>query len=151
MSDSNPNRPLGKMPSDAQMDNLLHDFFRLEMPVELNRPFRSSDGSAISSNPAVSTVTIVQVAKESTPDVQRNRQFVVVSALAALALTLVVLVQRQEGEPRTGAPIANTTEVKELTTSPPEGLMDVSTSVGEAVGDDGLTLPETDSEIKLRR
>ncbi len=30
----------GRMPSDEQMDSLLKDFFRYEVPIALNRPFQ---------------------------------------------------------------------------------------------------------------
>jgi len=146
MNDSSPNQRQGRMPSDAQMDNLLHEFFRLEMPVELNRPFQRTAGVQ-----ATTTVTVVQGPKESTPSVRPNRRFVVVSAFAGLALTLIVLLQRQETQPSAGAPIATTVEEKNSPVSPPESLMNVSTPGDQAVGDDGVTLPETDSEIKLRQ
>jgi hypothetical protein len=67
-----------------------------------------------------------------------------------------MLVQRQDDEPRTEAPIATTIEQKNSTTSEQNSLMDVSTapdskSSDAAVGEDGLTLPEIDIENKPLR
>jgi hypothetical protein len=146
MNNTSSNQPHGRMPSDAQLDTLLLEFFRLEMPVELNRPFHRP---AVASS--ASTVTVVSGPQESAPYIQRNRRFVVASAFTVLALTLIALVQRPATQHSALAPMAQKVEEKNSPLSPPESLMDVSSPGDQAVGDDGVTLPETDSEIKLRQ
>ena len=48
MSDNSAtNRAESRMPSDDQTDVLLRDFFRLEVPTELNQPLRRNQLAAV--------------------------------------------------------------------------------------------------------
>lgn len=153
MNDSTPRRSHGRMPSDAQMDHLLRDFFRLETPTELNHSFRVPFADA-TSRPAL---TVAQGGTELKAPVQINRRFAVASALTVLALSLIVMIQMRESAPATGSPVTNTEGEHHSPESPDEQLMLVSPQGDSGaqtnqVGDDGVTLEETDSiEVKPLR
>ena len=153
MNESAPNRSHGKMPSDSQMDDLLREFFRLETPTELNQSFRGRTAD-VSSGPVL---TVVQGRIKSKESVRTNRRFAAVSALAVLALSVAVVVQMREYAPSTDSPVTNTVNEKHSPISPAEILMLVSPqgdsgAQKNAVGDDGVTLDETDNiEVKARR
>lgn len=128
----------GRMPSDEQMDALLKDFFRYEVPIELNQSFR---GPAVV---ASQTLVVTQDRISFQTGLRRQPKIIVASALALLALSLVMFVQVNE---KTSATLAG----KKSTSN--EDLMLVSpkadSKTGEAVSDDGVTLEETDS-IELK-
>lgn len=153
MNDSPHNRTHGRMPSDAQMDGLLRDFFRLETPTELNLPFRRTT-AADSSGPML---TVIHETGESTVPIRRNQRYAVVSALAVLALSLIVVVQTRDNQTSGSGPVTDTVRGPQSPVEPDENLMLVSPQGDSgahktAVGEDGVTLEETDHiEVKQRR
>jgi len=140
---SSTNEPQIKLLSDDQMDSLLRDFFRLEVPVELNQPLQLRP----------STVTTLTVAAELEDQLTRPRsvRFVAVAAsVAAMAMAVLVVISADNSPPSNGSTIANGL-LNPPTDSPnidksmlvsPQGDSNKST---RTVGADGVTLEETDS------
>jgi len=134
MNDSFSKPSSGRMPSDEQMEALLKGFFRLETPVELDQPFR----------PMLVSRAQTEVRR---PVAHRISVVITVSAMAMLILMMVVIRGTAPGTPGTASterPLAE----------PQNAVIDVSTqgSAGQrstVVGDDGVTLEETDS-IELK-
>ncbi len=150
MTEASSDRSHGKMPSDEQMDGLLRDFFRLEIPTELNQPLsRHRSGSNVATLlPIAPTVEIVTVAP-------KRRRVVVVSALSVLALSLVVIVQTQKLGDAGSAPVVDKSGNPTTPVDPAEDMMLVSPQgdqkASSTVGADGVTLEETDGvELKPR-
>ena len=143
---SNTNRAQGRMPSNDQMDFLLRDFFRLEVPTELNQPLRRNPLSIA----AAATLTL---APEHHVEQRRPRsvRFVGVAAsVAAMALAVLVLVSGNHELPsndsgfagRDTKPPVTTPDIDKPMLVSPQGDSRAST---KAIGPDGVTLEETDS------
>lgn len=134
MTDSLKNRTHGRIPSDAQLDSLLQEFFRLEVPHELSQPLKRP---LVAHSPGFRTDL-------------RARRIAVISTLCALGLLMMLVVSPPGGNPES----SSTAGTSETVTKPADQLMLVSPKAGtdrrsQAVGDDGVTLEETDSiEIK---
>jgi len=149
MNDSSNKRSAGKIPSEEQMDGLLKDFFKLETPSGLNRPFRRPVASRQES-PAASLVTLSISEPTAAP---RSHKLVVASAIAVLAMSLIVAMKVQTPS-TSGGNTAYTPVVQPA--EPAEKLMLVSPNGDapstRAVGEDGVTLEETDSiELKSQK
>ncbi|HQZ67855.1 MAG TPA: hypothetical protein PLY87_22345 [Planctomycetaceae bacterium] len=125
----------GRIPTDEQMDSLLRDFFRLEMPVELNRSFAAPvTGSSV--------VTLL-VDSEQGAAQQRPRSVRFLSmavAVASMGLATVMIMSNSNSRP--------VDSPKPMLVSP-QGDAPKSTAI---IGPDGVTLEETDSiELHLRK
>lgn len=150
MNDSSNKRSSGSIPSEEQMDGLLKDFFRLETPSGLNRPFRRPVASRQESS-AASLVTLSTSEPTATP---RSHKMVVASAIAVLAMSLIVSMKVQTPSATSSNTASTTPDVQPV--EPAEKLMLVSPNGDapspQAVGEDGVTLEETDSiELKLQK
>ncbi|MBL8809998.1 MAG: hypothetical protein JNM43_07470 [Planctomycetaceae bacterium] len=126
--------------NEAQLEGLLREFFRNEVPSELNRPFVAP---ARANTP---TLTILSDAPADTRGPARHRRspMAVISALAAIAMTAVVVMNWDPA----GSHVPQTSE-RTPVVAPEERLMDVSKDGGakkstQVVGEDGVTLEETD-------
>lgn len=150
MNDSSNKRSSGNIPSEEQMDGLLKDFFRLETPSGLNRPFRRPIASRQESS-AASLVTLSTSEPTAAP---RSHKMVVASAIAVLAMSLIVAMKVQTPSTSGGNTASTTPDFKPVESS--EKLMLVSPN-GDApstqvVGEDGVTLEETDTiEVKSQK
>ena len=148
---SNTNRAEGRMPSDDQMDFLLRDFFRLEVPTELNQPLRR--------NPlTIAAAATLTLAPEHHFEQLRPRsvRFVGVAAsVAAMSLAVLVMIFGNTTLPLDGNGLAKGTtgDTRSPGTTPdidkqmlvsPQGDSSSSTKV---VGPDGVTLEETEIEL----
>ncbi len=130
----------GRMPSDEQMDSLLKDFFRYEVPIALNRPFQ---------RPTVvmpQTVVVAEGSFTEQKSLSRRPRAIVAAALTLLVLSLVVFVQVNQED---------SSALAKKKSSQSEDLMLVSPRAdaksGQAVSDDGVTLEETDAiELKAQ-
>ena len=134
------------MPSDDQMDSLLRDFFRLEVPTQLSHPLQL--------NPiTTATIATLTVAPESRLEHSRTRSarfIAVTTSVAAMALAVLVVISGNDSPPANGSNVANgvieapaaTPNVDEPMLVSPEGDSQAPTT---AVGPDGITLEETDS------
>jgi hypothetical protein len=150
MNDSSNKRSSGNIPSEEQMDGLLKDFFKLETPSGLNRPFRRPVASRQES-PAASLVTLSTSEPTAAP---RSHKMVVASAIAVLAMSLIVAMKVQTPSTPGGNTASTTPDVKPVESS--EKLMLVSpngdTPSTQVVGEDGVTLEETDTiEVKSQK
>lgn len=149
MNDPSNKRSSGSFSSDEQMDGLLQDFFKLETPSALNRPFRRPVASRQESlatslvTPSTSELTVAP----------RNHKTVVAMAIVVLAMSLILAMKVQA--PSSGG--SNASEMSNTQPAEPsEELMLVSpngdASSTQAVGEDGVTLEETDSiELKSQK
>lgn len=150
MNDSSNKRSAGNIPSEEQMDGLLKDFFKLEIPSGLNRSFRRPSSSRQESA-AASLVTVLSSEPTAAP---RSQKWVVASAIAVLAMSLVVSMQGQA--PSSSGSNTASTSPDAQPVEPAEKLILVSPN-GDApstqvVGEDGVTLEETDSiEVKSQK
>lgn len=130
----------GKLPSDEQMDGLLRDFFVLETPLGLKRPFHRPT----TTRQAMPTVSIV-THSDSISTAPRGRRLVVASAISVLAMTLLLAFQIQGNSPdsdnaaSTAEPVDSSSQL--MLVSPNAELKATELTVGE----DGVTLQETDS------
>lgn len=153
MNDSTPQRPHGRMPSDAEIDDLLREFFRLETPAELNQSFQLTSGG-VSVRPSLVRNQEEIAASRTRP---WNRRYTVAGALTVAALSLAIFLQTRDGEPAAGSSLKNTISEQNLLLPAAEKLMLVSPqgdsgAQQSTVGDDGVTLEETDNiEVKQRR
>lgn len=136
---SSTTEPQNKLLSDDQMNSLLRDFFRLEVPVELNQPLqlRRTTGTTLT----------VAVEPESQPTHPRSVRFVAVAAsVAAMAMAVVVAISAGTSPPSNGSTIANgllnPPNIDEPMLVSPQGD---SQKTSNAIGADGVTLEETDS------
>ena len=119
---SSTNGPQSRMPSDEQMDALLHNFFRLEVPVQLNQ------------SPAVVGSTGAVVEGLAQPQ-RRSVRFVAVAvSVAAMAMAMLVIISVDNSQPSSG-------KVDQPMLVSPEGG---HKSLSKAVGPDGVTLDETE-------
>ncbi len=157
MNDS-PNSRAGRIPSDEQMDGLLRDFFAAETPAALRQPFHQLAAAGEPNTPLV---------KEQWPAVAsarlpRSRRIIVVACVSTLALSLLVAVQTKSRQPAQNgllqnSEIATSPQQSAASAMPVESLMLVSPngntkSAAHPVGEDGVTLEETDSiELKPLR
>ena len=147
MNDSSNKRSSGNIPSEDQMDGLLKDFFKLETPSGLNRPFRRPV-VGLQQDTAASLVTLSTSEPTAAP---RSHKMVVASAIAVLAMSLIVAMKVQTPSSSGSSTAANTQP-----TEPTEKLMLVSPK-GDApstqvIGEDGVTLEETDAiEVKSQK
>jgi hypothetical protein len=139
---SSTNEPQNKLLSDNQMDSLLRDFFRLEVPIELNQPLQL--------RPTTVTTLTVAAELEDQPTRSRSVRFVAVAAsVAAMALAVVVAISAGTPTPSNGVTIANgllnapgiTPNIDKPMLVSPEGDLQKSQN---AIGSDGVTLEETD-------
>lgn len=140
------NHAESRLPSDDQTDALLRDFFRLEVPTELNQPLRRH-------LLATATVATLTRAPEHRPEPSRPRsvRFVAVSAsVAAMAMAVLVMISGNNPPSSHVSNGANggtesprlTPEIDKPMLVSPEGDSRPST---KAVGPDGVTLEETDT------
>ena len=143
MNDSSNKRSAGNIPSEEQMDGLLKDFFKLETPSGLNRPFRRPVASRQES-PAASLVTLSTYEPTAAP---RSHKMVVASAIAVLAMSLIVAMKVPTPSSSGSNTASRTPDAQPTETA--EKLMLVSPNGDapstQAVGEDGVTLEETDS------
>jgi len=144
---SSANRAQNGMPTDDQMDSLLRDFFRLEVPTELSRPVRLNAMASA----AVTTLTVApENTVERTSRPRSVRFFAVALSVAAMALAVMVVISRDDVSPSNGSNVANgifdapatSPNVDEPMLVSPEGDSHAPT---KTVGPDGVTLEETDS------
>ena len=137
------------MPSDARMESLLQDFFRLEVPKKLNQPFCRSEF------PPAAVVTAVKV-EENRTETRRTRSVQMVAvAMSVSAMALAVLVVMSSTHPGTTHPTNATVEKPDGIRYPndadrpmlvsPQGD---SHSSARTITPDGVTLEEADN-IKL--
>lgn len=130
----------GRMPSDEQMDTLLKDFFRYEVPVELNRPFQ---------RPTVvmpQTVVVAEGSFTEQKSLSRRPRAIVGAALTLLVFSLVVFV-RVNHEDSAALAKKKSSQSEDLMLVSPKADM----KSGQAVSDDGVTLEETDAiELKAQ-
>ena len=150
MNDSSNKRSSGNIPSEEQMDGLLKDFFKLETPSGLNRPFRRPVASRQES-PAASLVTLSTSEPTAAP---RSHKMVVASAIAVLAMSLIVAMKVHTPSTSGGNTASTTPDVKPVESA--EKLMLVSpggdSKASNVVGEDGVTLEETDTiEVKSQQ
>jgi hypothetical protein len=122
--------------SDARMDGLLRDFFRLEVPVALH-----GSPAVCASSPAVAPVTVVN----RRPAVSR---IAIIAALAMLSACLLLTFNSDPSVPQ-GTGVAS----RGKSTTAAEELMPVSSAPdpkasGVPVDENGLLLKETE-EIQL--
>ena len=143
------NHAESRMPSDDQTDALLRDFFRLEVPTELNQPLRRNQL-------ATATMATLTRAPEHRSEQSRPRsvRFVAVSAsVAAMALAVLVMIAGNnplllngnglaDGTTEDSKAPGTTTNLDKPMLVSPEGDSRTST---KAVGQDGVTLEETDA------
>jgi hypothetical protein len=134
MNDSISTQSKGRMPSDEQMESLLKDFFRLETPVELDQPIRP----------------MLLTRARSEGERSHGRRLSVVITASAMAMLVMMMVVIQGTAPGT----FGTASAERPSSEPQNTVIDVSTqrSAGPhswVVGDDGVTLEETDS-IELK-
>ena len=140
---SSTNEPQNKLLSYEQMDSLLRDFFRLEVPVELNQPLQL--------RPTTTTTLTVAAEFENQPTHPRSVRFVAVAAsIAAMAMAVVVAISAGPSPPSIHSTIANgllnpqtdTPDIEKPMLVSPQGDSQKSPNV---IGADGVTLEETDS------
>ena len=139
----------GRMPSDARMETLLQDFFRLEVPNKLDQPFRRSNF------PGAAIVPAVQVEENHTEPRQiRSGRFIAVAAsVSAMALALLVVMT---SIPPGTTQIGNASQENPKRMGDPNGAdrpmlvspLGDSHSSSTAITPDGVTLEEADN-IKL--
>jgi hypothetical protein len=150
MNDSSNKRSSGNIPSEEQMDGLLKDFFKLETPSGLNRPFRRP----VVSRQESTTASLVTLSTSEPTAAPRSHKMVVASAIAVLAMSLIVAMKVQTPS-TSGGNTASTTPVVQPA-EPAEKLMLVSpggdSKASNVVGEDGVTLEETDTiEVKSQK
>ena len=142
MTDRTSDRAHGRMPSDEQMDGLLRDFFRLETPLELARPWQRPSAAATSETSLILTPAVTAAVPVT------GRRMTVFAALAALVLTLVVFVQNDKPAGLNGSPVVNAPEGPAVPAAASEDLMLVSPEgdlkASSTIGADGVTLEETE-------
>ncbi len=152
MSDDSTSNPTqGELLSDEQMDSVLRDFFRLEVPAELGQPLRRF--------PLTTAPIAASMMGSDNHDEQLQsrsvRSVAVAVSVAAMALGILVVISGNRSSPVKGDRAANGT-IDERATTPvlnepmlvsPQGDSPAS---GKAIAPDGVTLEETDS-IKLHR
>jgi len=141
----NTNRASSRMPSDDQMESLLRDFFRLEVPADLKQPLRRNPS-------ATAAAATLALAPDHHVEQLRPRsvRFVGVTAsVAAMALAMLVLVSRNHEPLENGSgfaggdtnPPATTPDHDNPMLVSPQGDSSTSTQV---IGPDGVTLEEID-------
>jgi len=146
-NDSNTNRIPSTMPSDEQVESLLHEFFRLEVPTGLSQPLRRGQ------SPTLAIVDALQ-ANQSRPESKHQprsvRMVAVATSVAAMALALLIAIMGnnssvvKNGTAVNGvndAPGTSSVTDKRMLVSP-EGE---SRASERAITPDGVTLEETDS------
>ena len=126
--------------NEAQLEGMLREFFRNEVPAELNSPFVAP------SRANTTTLTILSDAPADNRGQSRHRRspMAVISAVAAIAMTAVVVMNWDPAGSHVPQTSAHTPAV-----APEEKLMDVSKDGGakkssQVVGEDGVTLEETE-------
>ena len=131
----------GRMPSDDQMESLLKDFFKLEVPVELNRPFQRPTSRVEPS------VVIAARDSVSTGALNRGPKIVVATALSLLVLSLVVFVQVSREDANSLAKKGSDKKEDLMLVSP-----NSDSKSSHPLTEDGVTLEETESiELKARQ
>jgi hypothetical protein len=140
---SSTNEAQNKLLSEDQMDFLLRDFFRLEVPMELNQPLQF--------RPTTATTLTLAAEPEHQPTRPRSVRFVaVVASVAAMAMAVVVAISAGTSPPSDGSTIANgllnpqsaTPNIDQPMLVSPNGDSQKSR---HAVGADGVTLEETEN------
>jgi hypothetical protein len=140
---SSTNKPQNKRLTEDQMDSLLRDFFRLEVPIELNQPLQFHPTTAI-------TLTVAAEVDHQ-PTHSGSVRFVAVAAsVAAMAMAVFVAISAGISPPSNGGTIANgllnpQTETPKIDRSMLVSPHGDSQKLQNIVGDDGVTLEETDS------
>jgi hypothetical protein len=139
--------------SDAQMDGLLRDFFRLETPTswKLPEPRQGSQGKSVV-HAASASMTILASQGVGSSASQRGRRGVVMTGtLTVLALSLVLIVSGQSQNSASSVVNAlNATHQQDKATAAPSLISPQgdSGSSENPVSDDGLLLKEAD-QIQL--
>lgn len=141
---SSTNEPQNKRLTEDQMDSLLRDFFRLEVPIELNQPLQF--------HPTAATTLTVATEFDHQPTHSRSVRFVAVRRFRLLLWRwqLSLPIFAATSPPPNGSTIANgllnphteTPEIDRPMLVSPHGD---SQNSQKTVGDDGVTLEETDS------
>lgn len=139
---SSTNGPPGRLPSDDQMDLLLHDFFRLEVPAELDQPLKPGPLAAASL-----TVVSKRYVEQSRP--RTVQRVAIVASVVAMAMSVLLVISPDNSQPSNGHDIANgilksagvTPGIDNPMLVSPEGNHLKSS---RAVGPDGVTLEETE-------
>lgn len=131
-----------KMPSDGQTDSLLRDFFRLEVPIELNQPLQLSPVSA-------TTLTVVAERAAGKPRSRSVRILAVAISVAAMAMAVLVVVSGNNSHSSGDSNIADGLINVPAKTPIIDNPMLVSPgsdskNTTKPVGADGVTLEETD-------
>lgn len=142
------NRAEREIPSDDQTDALLRGFFRLEVPTELNQPFRRRQlTSVVTPTMATETVTPERRTEQLRP--RSVRIVAVATSVAAMALAVLVVITGDHASSHVSTGAGGITQSPETTSEidkpllvSPEGDSRKST---RAVGPDGVTLEETDT------
>ena len=126
--------------NEAHLDGMLREFFRLEVPSELNRPFVAPTLERST------TLTILSASPAEAGHVSRHPRspMAVISALAAITMTAVVVMNWDPA----GSQVPQTSE-RTPVIAPEDKLMDVSKDgsaqkSSQVVGEDGVTLEETE-------
>ena len=143
---SSSNRNQSRILSDDQTDSLLSDFFRREVPAELNQPLRRTPLAT----GAATTLTLAHEHHVEQLRPQSTRFVGVAASVAAMALAVLVLIygnnepsanRRSFADGDTRTPVATPDTDKQMLVSP-QGDSGKSAKV---IGSDGVTLEETDS------
>jgi hypothetical protein len=147
MNDSSNSRA-SRIPSDDQMDGLLRDFFATEVPLALNQRFRRQAVSQAASPELATSLTIVADNDPIFHCRPRGGRLVVGSAIAVLAMSTMLAVINRPSVSSSSS--VTTAPAAEATASPAEALMLVSPNgdlkeASHPIGEDGVTLEETDS------
>ena len=150
-NDSISNPTQNGLPSDEQVDSVLRDFFRLEVPAELSQPLRRN------SLPNATIAASMKGFENRTEQLQFRavRSVAVAASVAAMALGVLVVISGNKSSPVNGGTAANGTIHAPATTPDIDKPMLVSPqgdsrTSGQSISPDGVTLEETDS-IKFHR
>lgn len=140
---SSTNEPQSKLLSEDQMDSLLRDFFRLEVPIKLNQPLQF--------RPTTVTTLTMTAEPDHQPTRPRSVRFVAVAAsVAAMAMAVIVAISAGTSPRSNGSAMANGLLNPQSETPNIDPPMLVSPNGDSqksrhAVGADGVTLEETDN------
>ncbi|MEZ6033648.1 MAG: hypothetical protein R3C17_11180 [Planctomycetaceae bacterium] len=145
-NESATNSSQSRMPSDARMESLLQDFFRLEVPKKLDQPFRRSDF------PAAAVVTAVHVEENRAEPLKDRSVRVIAVAMSVSAMALALLVVMTATHPGTTHPRNATYENRDGISYPNDADRPMlvsplgdSHSSSTAITPDGVTLEEADN------
>lgn len=149
--DSTSNSNQSKLPSDEQVDSVLRDFFRLEVPLELSQPSRWYPLTASTIAAPVKSTGNHDERLQS----QSVRSVAVAVSVAAMILGILVVISGHKSSTMNRDTAAHGTTDAAGTTPGIDKPMLVSPqgdspASGRPIAPDGVTLEETDS-IKLHQ